>query len=440
MGQAMYGKPLRIHQALADHDPAKILDLRRSGEKANQLDSEGHSPLQRLERMEGLASTQRAALHHALVGSLNPTAPAGHAKWEAGHGSPWGLEILLAGALRGGLNDAKGGSQSLNGKVFFSDRTPSTEQAEITRPDLRGKARTYANGKGSWESTPAARAVVHRWLQTLDRRTGLGDALPASGMPATLNRQPGENLATTTEAWLRRLLHFGASRFAPLPEGVDDQMWAQTRLPSRLSIKTSGTDEVRLIEGPLLQQLYAQAVKDALDRLETGKAPYLAMLNSGKVVPVVFGFSHIKALKTHTIETFSRRQEHYSYQDEDHPLAGSSNGGRLLEVEVRDLQDLATLALGMRVKGASLPEDTNTVIRLRASRNSQTGGKQGKAIYLSAEHFTDFREKLDQWLESQHIEGELSEQPLAQLQAMNKTLRAAPLQTWVGGVDDEAAS
>jgi hypothetical protein len=440
MGQAMYGKPLMIHQALADHDPLKILELRRSGEKANQLDSNGRSPLQYLEQMDGLSPSRRTGLHHALLRSLNPMAPAGHAKWEAGHGSPWGLEILLAGALKGGLNDAKGGSQSLNGKVFFSDRTPSTDQAETTRATLRKKARTYAKGAGIKESTPAIRALTHRWLQALNRHIALGEALPASGMPVTLNLQSSESPAAVVGDWLRHVLLRTASGFVRLPEDVDDQMLAEMHLASRLDLKTAGTNEVQSVEGPPLQQLYAQAISNALTTLETGKAPYLALLNSGKVVPLVFGFSHINALKTHTIETFAGRRVHYSYQDEDHALAGSANGGRLLEIEARDVQDLATLALGMRIKGASLPVGTNTTIRLCASRNSQSYNKEGKATYLSAEHFGDFCTKLDQWLDTQPLKGELFEQPLAHLQALNNALRAAPLHAWVDGATDKVAS
>ncbi|MBF7142219.1 MULTISPECIES: hypothetical protein [Pseudomonas] len=288
---------------------------------------------------------------------------------------------------------------------------------------------------------PVIRAITHRLLQALNTHIEGGKVLSISGNPITLNLQPGETYAAVVSNWLRQVpLLRSASELTGSPENIGIQSLLEMHLPRRLDIKESGTGKILSVEGQPLQALYGQAIRSGLDTLEAGKAPYLALLNSGKVVPLVFGFSPIKALKTHTVKTFSGRHLRYSYQDEDHALAGSANGGRLLEIEARDLQDLATLALGMRVKGASLPEDTNTAIRLRASRNSQTGAKQGKAIYLSAEHFTGFRGKLDQWLESQHIEGELSEQPLAQLQALNKTLRAAPLQTWVGGVDDEAAS
>ena len=133
---------LKFHRAIASRDVGAVKALKAEGLRPIHLDDQRRYPLQLLDSQ---ASHENQALRNALLQSRNPTAPANYVKPEAFHGTSWGLEILSTGALKGGVNDPKGAAQSLEGKVFFSDRTPLSEQHDFTRPDLRRKARSYSD-------------------------------------------------------------------------------------------------------------------------------------------------------------------------------------------------------------------------------------------------------------------------------------------------------
>lgn len=97
-----------IHAAVARRDSKQVLQARIEGMRADVLDSERRSPIDVLESMRDLDKRSLSRMRIALLQSLNPTAPLGYIKPEALHGSPWGLEILTSGSLKGGVNDAKG--------------------------------------------------------------------------------------------------------------------------------------------------------------------------------------------------------------------------------------------------------------------------------------------------------------------------------------------
>lgn len=177
--------------------------------RANKLDAQGHSPLDVLDTMRDIDERSRSSLRMALLQSLNPTAPLGYTKPEALHGTPWGLEILQSGALRGGVNDAKGGTQSLEGKVFFSDRTRESASAETTRADLRSKPRVYAKGEGMHPSNAYSRAQQHRMAQVILHALDNGRSLSTNELAPSIEVSSPETLHIEGAAWLQRLLHGG---------------------------------------------------------------------------------------------------------------------------------------------------------------------------------------------------------------------------------------
>ncbi|WP_052118359.1 hypothetical protein [Erwinia oleae] len=147
-----------------------------------------------LARRRSIDQQLRENMHSALLASQNPTAPKGYTKPEALHGSPWGFEILASGELKGGVNDTKGGWASLEGQVFFSDRTQGKTDDLTTRKDLRSKARDYSEGKGIHSSSPYSRAFQHRMTQALDHHFASGKALNATGDADIVEMEEGHTM------------------------------------------------------------------------------------------------------------------------------------------------------------------------------------------------------------------------------------------------------
>lgn len=375
-----------IHAALDSCDSNQILQARTEGRRADTLDNERRSPLEHLDAMRDIDERSRSSLRSALLQSLNPTAPKGYMKPEALHGSPWGVEILASGALKGGVNDAKGGSQSLNGQVFFSDRTPERSTDATTRQNLRSKARVYSQGKGIVASGAESRAQQHRLTQIMLQSLDSGMQLSHSPQRITLNISDPQAIKEEGAAWLQRFLHAayilrGSAR--PLLAAPLEQSAKGLKLPQTI-ILTFENSPSQVLQGDELTSFYKQAAGDLGASLEGGKAPYLALLNQGTIVPVVFGFEKVRNLSTHAIDSTLNTEppKLYSYQTQDHPLSGSTAGGKLKEIEVRSLADLATLCLGCAVKGTQLPDDV--LVRVK-------GARQDKAEYLSPAQVKQFQ-------------------------------------------------
>ncbi|MEN5032079.1 ankyrin repeat domain-containing protein [Pseudomonas sp. Ps21-P2] len=412
-----------LHAAVANRDAEALARLRKDGQRANTLNAEGHSPLDVLDRMRDIDERSRSGLRMALLQSLNPTAPLAYAKPEALHGTPWGLEILQSGALKGGVNDAKGGTQSLEGKVFFSDRTRESSTDTTTRPNLRGKARVYAAGDGINTSNAHSRALQHRMAQVILHALDSGKTLPGNDMAPTINVANPEQLPAEGAAWLQRFLHasyinkLSGRKFigTPLEEHLED-----LKMPGSIALR-SGT-EVKELRGEDLNRFYHQAASELQRSLEDGKAPYLGVLNQGGIVPLVFGFEKIDNLSTHEIQ-YRAGTKQYSYQHGEHPLSGSpENGGKLKEMEVRGLDDLATVCLGCAIKGVELPADL--VVRVKAQKSE-------KALYLDASQTALFRQKLAAEVAEQAGDKPLGTLDLSQLQRINSDIRAKDLSEWL---------
>ncbi|WP_052130658.1 hypothetical protein [Erwinia typographi] len=322
------GNTFPLHEAVKQHDTKAISQLRQEGQKTNQLNEANLSPIDLLSRRRSIDQELREKMHTALLSSMNPTAPKGYTKPEALHGSPWGFEILASGELKGGANDAKGGAQSLEGQVFFSDRTPESSSDRMTRDNLRGKARVYSQGKGMHSSNPVARAFQHRMTQAISAHLASGQPLPSSGNDIKLSVNAGENVNDVAVRWLQNLLtnarNMNAKKFEDIPT---ENSTALLKLPESVTF-TFPDDHQQTCHGAGLKSLLADAAKTLQQELEGGKAPLLAMINNGKIVPMVFGFSKIDDLKTHSISgAFSGVAKNYSYQSENHPLNGSLKGG-----------------------------------------------------------------------------------------------------------------
>lgn len=376
-----------IHAAVASHDSERVLQARKEGQRANALDHERRSPMDALDTMRGIDERTRSGLRSALLQSLNPTAPAGYMKPEALHGSPWGLEILASGALKGGVNDAKGGAQSLNGRVFFSDRTPESASDTTTRENLRTKARGYSRGVGINASNASSRAQQHRLMQIIECSSDKNLALSLSYKPVTLGIKNPADIQSEGAAWLQAFLHNSIivmGRAKPLLDKPFEESVKAVKLPETMTLTFEGSPD-RTLRGKELQSFYKQSAGELRNALENGKAPYLSLLNQGTVVPMVLGFEKVRNLSSHSISaTMGNASKQYSYQDKDHPLCGSAEGGRLKELEVRSLADLATLFLGCEVKGTSLPDDL--LVRVKEAGT--------KADYLNPAQRDKFREKI----------------------------------------------
>jgi hypothetical protein len=377
----------------------------------------------------------RREMRNALLASQNPTAPAGYVKPEAFHASSWGAEILVTGELRGGVNDAKGGAQSLEGKVFFSDRTPANDGHMRTRSSLRSKARHYAEGTGLRSSSPANRALQYRMMLALEHATANGGTWNTTDKPLCMKMEavsPAvlENKMKTELQDLATNLGFVEQNLVGLPLG---ELADKVELPCKITVVSPGGDQLADIGGKELLDLYARASASLKADLENGKAPYLSLINDGKVVPLVFGFEKVARLKTHTIVSkFTKANDkNYSYQDEAHPLAGSARGGKLKEVEVKSMQDLATLTVGLLAKGASLPDDIVIRVNPHPKRvKAQTGAR---AEYLTMDQVKGFQTNLAQHLaemegiQQEAVPGRIAQAPIAVLQNIIGRVRGLDL-------------
>ncbi len=144
------------------------------------------------------------------------------------------------------------------------------------------------------------------------------------------------------------------------------------------------------------------------------------MVNNGKIVPMVFGFGKIDDLKNHTVPVLTRGNgvRNFSYQTENHPLGGSAKGGKLKEIELCNLQDLATLSLTCMAKGVKIPADT--LIRINPTPREKRNDNL-RARYLDPQQLDGFQQKLVATLkENNH---EIQNASLKDLQQFNQDLR-----------------
>ncbi|WP_052118357.1 hypothetical protein [Erwinia oleae] len=280
---------LALHKAVEQHDTEKIRELRSEGHKTVHLNDEKQSPIDLLARRRSIDTGLREKMHGALMSSLNPTAPEGYTKPEALHGSPWGFEILAAGALKGGVNDAKGGSASLEGQVFFSDRTPEKSDDATTRLNLRSKARIYSQGEGMHTSNPVARAFQHRMAQEIRHHLASGKALTTTNKLFTLDVQNEHTPEQATALWLQSKLT--GSRINIIQQSENASLAGSAKLldvPEPFNLKFNDVSQ-QSFSGEALKQLVDRGAETLQQQLEAGKAPLLGMINNGKIVPMVFG-------------------------------------------------------------------------------------------------------------------------------------------------------
>ncbi|MEM6052466.1 hypothetical protein AAH450_18040 [Erwinia sp. P7711] len=416
-----------LHQAVEQHDTTTITQLREEGHKTNQLNEANLSPVDLLSRRRSIDQTLREKMHGALLSSMNPTAPKGYTKPEALHGSPWGFEILASGELRGGVNDAKGGTQSLEGEVFFSDRSPEKLSERVTRNNFRSNPRIYSHGKGMHSSNPVARAFQHRMSQAIGHYLASGRPLPSSGNPLKLQANADQQVSEIAAHWLQNLLTSVRNNGAKKFENVQaEESVALLKFPESITINFSDNHQ-QVFDGQALKPLLADAAKTLQQQLEGGKAPLLAMINNGEIVPMVFGFSKIEDLKTHAINgSLGGEAKHYRYQSESHPLAGSAKGGKLKEIELNTLKDLATLSLTCLAKGVKIPADT--LIRINPNRRDKIDSGM-RAHYLDPQQLGRFQQQLASTLGEKGVT--LSQATLPELQQMNQEIRGKDLAAWV---------
>jgi hypothetical protein len=312
-----------FHQAVLSRDTNRIRALIAGGRRPVEVNEQRQSPIDLLDAMTDVDVSTRREMRAALLASQNPTAPAGHVKPEAFHASSWGAEILAAGELKGGINDAKGGVQALEGKVFFSDRTPENDGDARTRANLRTKTRRYAEGVGPRSSAPANRALQYRVLLALDEVAANGGSLNAPGFSISMEMETVSQsaLENKLKIQLQELITrrgVGERNFDGLTPG---EIAAKVKLPDRVCVASPDGEQLADISGKELVDLSARARASLKTDLENGKAPYLSVINDGKVVPMVFGFEKVSPLKTHTIVSNIMKEydKSYSYQDEAHP-------------------------------------------------------------------------------------------------------------------------
>ncbi|WP_024666415.1 hypothetical protein [Pseudomonas syringae] len=413
-----------IHAAVLSGDSARVAQLRNEGARISELDHEKRSPLDVLDAMRDIDERSRSGMRMALLQSLNPTAPIGYMKPEALHGTPWGLEILQSGSLKGGVNDPKGGRESLERMVFFSDRTPESEKDNTTRLNLRVKPRLYANGKGVNVSNASSRAQQHRLSQVITHAADNGKKLQTMPGSVTIEVSDLKQAAREGGAWLQRFLHDkyilkGAGQsFTKASLGQNS---SSLKLPASVTLKEG--DKTKVLDDKELHEFFHQAARTLQSELEGGKAPFLSLLNSGVVVPMVFGFEKVKNLSAHEISTsIPGKNNRFMYKANEHRLAGGSDGGKIKELEIRSLGDLATLYLGCELKNIKLPEDL--LIRLKTS-------KKEKAEYLSASAIDKFRTNIFERASEVSNGAPLNTQSLEALQELNAELRASDLRSFL---------
>ncbi|WP_052118358.1 hypothetical protein [Erwinia oleae] len=119
---------------------------------------------------------------------------------------------------------------------------------------------------------------------------------------------------------------------------------------------------------------------------------------------------------------FGNNSKNFSYQSENHPLSGSDKGGKLKEIELRSLQDFATLNLACLAKGVQIP--SGTLIRLNPTPREKQDNNL-KARYLNPQQSAGFQQKLAAMLKDENIE--IQGASLTDLQRINQDLRGRDL-------------
>ncbi|PPU62996.1 hypothetical protein XcodCFBP4690_13240 [Xanthomonas codiaei] len=258
---------------------------------------------------------------------------------------------------------------------------------------------------------------------------GLAKKMPLDmqGTPEKIEVASAHHLLQKVVDHLGEVLHKTGSFENPrFDQASLHEMFEAIKLPSSLTIEI-GQATTKVIRGRELVELYQQAAMELKKKLENGKTPFLAMINEGRVVPVVFGFEKIFELQSHRIEYKPPKgSKSYSYQDGNHPLSGSPKGGKLKEVEVRDLRDLSTLSLGCIARGVIISEDVTIRLKQRAAQSPP-------AHYLTSGQRAQFEAALVDALALKtgnapcEMRSAIENASIEQLQEFNSYLRSLPL-------------
>ncbi len=319
----------------------------------------------------------------------------------------------------GGQHAPKGGHGSLEGMVFFSTRSPEKASSSHVRDDLRSGPRRYAKGSSSSVNSPAQAGLRYQMANTLAARAASAESWQPTARSQSYHAESSVELIAHLAVELQREIGIQGQRTAP--NHAESFERAMSALPLRESVtmhKRNG-EHVR-VSGEALRGLYGEAAA-ALQRQHEapGALPYLCLMNRGRVVPVVFGFEKVEGLQTHQLPSGKQ----HAYQPEAHPLSGSSQGGRLTEIEVGSMADLATLSLACLARGVPLPPDVAVRINPPAQEKRATGRR---AEYLTPQQLRGFQASLAQ--RAQSIAGPLSQLPVDTLQYVNDDARA-----WAAG-------
>jgi len=421
----------RLHEAVRKQDVQAVRHHVDDGARPVHLDAVGQSPLDLLDSMN-IDAGMRLALRSELLRSQNPSAPPGYVKPEAFHGSPWALEILLSGELKRGVNDPTGGTQALEGQVFFSDRTPLSDGDAHTRVDLRKKARTYGKGLGVKEATPYSRGAQYRVAVVMQDCIAKDRPLDMSGPQTTIKAASQAEAQLLLADRLQKTLHAAAESFSrtKFPKASTEQLAAALHLPRSVVFEIDGQEPANF-SGEPLRGILKSAADTVIESLEGGKAPFLAVINDGAVVPVTFGFEKVQGLKSHTVAGLGvLPAKKFSYKSENHPLQDSPHGGKLKEIEVQSLKDLATLMLGSIAKGATIA--TDSVVRIKAP-----GAKPPPATYLDSDQLQAFKSRLLEEAAKQtgaptaQALDAVKNAPVSQLRTLNTHLRNLQLNDFI---------
>ena len=402
-----------------------------SGLKPYEVNKESVSPVNFLldQYQAGILDKASATnLYKALCASANPATPVGYSKPFARHGTHSVAEILKSGELRGTFAAGNHGGQYLESKVFMTTPTLLEKKDKQIR-DSRLISRLYGNPGINGLSAPNCLKAYSVYAQAF-AVLGKENIRPASlvkikGQQREIDQggidlSDGDDLAKTMETQSitylteliekRLIVSFVKKDIRTLTPADFQQAFARIAVPEKLTFTVNHVKDETLDVTP-------QHLEAAISRIQASSTAHqssLAALNRGAQVPAVLGFSPVRDMANHPINTGTRNMIH-QYRNENLPLGGDIKGGKAVELEIRSPEHLSTLLLHGRLEDYSVSPDM--VIRLKQnvrddinpkSHENKTilkkaAQKDETATYLSGEQLAYFKsginEKIDKFFD-----------------------------------------